>query len=82
MKHSYGLTIGFHFRQIDYTRGQSVFQWLASVQRGAIIPWDKDALQRLGGYAEYKYWARITVIGFSVQVNIEHVISNWERIKK
>lgn len=79
MKHSYGITIGLHIREPDYTRGQSAWQWLLSAQRGAIRPWDQQELQRLGGHERRVHWVRVTAIGISLQINIEHDISNWSR---
>jgi hypothetical protein len=79
MKHSYGLTIGLYIREPDYTRGQSIVQWLMSVNWGRSMPWSPDELKRPGGHEERTSWARITIAGVSLQVNIEHAISNWSR---
>ncbi len=79
MKHAYGLTIGIYARQRDYTRGQTLQQWLLSAQCGSVRPWNHDELNRLGGHEKVEHWARITVIGVTVQIGVEHAISNWER---
>ena len=77
MKHSYGLTVGMHVRQREYTRGQTLRKWLLSVGWGALKPWNHDELHRLGGHEKHSYWARVTVLGVSVQIGLEHGISNW-----
>jgi hypothetical protein len=34
-----------------------------------------------GGHEKRSYWLRITVVGVSVQMGVEHAISNWTRRK-
>ena len=79
VKHSYGLKIGLHARQRDYTRGQTLRQWLLSAGWGTLQPRSYDALQGPGGHARHEHWARVTVLGVSIQIGVEHSISNWER---
>lgn len=81
MKHSYRLIIGLHFSEPDYTRGQSIIQWLLSATWGRIKPWNSEELHRMGGHEERVYWGRVTVVGVSIQINIKHCISNWSSKK-
>jgi hypothetical protein len=79
MKHSYGVSLGLHFRQPEYTRGQLLREWLLSCQFGQLMPF--PALHRLGGHEKRGAWARITVLGVSLQINFDHSISNWSSRK-
>jgi hypothetical protein len=81
MKHSFGLTIGLYARQRDYSRGQTLRQWLVSGQWGCIGPGSFDGLHIPGGHETRSYWLRITVVDVSVQMGVEHAISNWTRRK-
>lgn len=82
MRHSYGLTIGLHFRQHHYTRGQSGLAWILSVQRGAVTQPDHNLLQHMGGHKKDSYWVRATVLGLSLQVGIERAVSSWTPRKR
>lgn len=75
VKHSYGLTLGLHFRQPHYTRGQSLLQWLASFCYGAYV--HPEALSSLGGHEKRSAWARVTFVGLSLQVTLSQELSNW-----
>lgn len=82
MKHSYGLTIGLHFRQPDYTRGQSALAWVLSFQRGSYTEGRYPPLSAPGGHEKRRWWARLTLFGVSLQVGVEHAASNWSRPKR
>jgi hypothetical protein len=69
MKHAFSIRLSL--RQPGFTRGQRWWEWVADVSR------DTYDLARWGGHGSHTKWWRLTVFGVSLQLNIEHDLSNW-----